>query len=115
MDAISSDHDLKDLESNQCHMEPFSHLAKLPLNLKLIVNRNVSDSNLDMNALLATIEEEMTAREKPFLHLPDEVKRNCITLPLLYFLVPKNQGVTHYCVIIRNHTICKLKVSNQCR
>ena len=44
-------------------------LAKLPPNLQLIVSKKISDSNLDIDALLATIEEELTARERanPFL------------------------------------------------
>ena len=33
-------------------------LAKLPPNLQLIVSKKISDSNLDIDALLATIEEE---------------------------------------------------------
>ncbi len=39
-------------------------LAKLPPDLRLIVSRKVSDSNLDMDVLLATFEEELTARER---------------------------------------------------
>ena len=39
-------------------------LAKLPPDLKLIVSRKVSDSNLNMDALLATFKEELTARER---------------------------------------------------
>ena len=47
-------------------MEPFSPalLAKLPPELKLIVSRKVSDSNLNMDALLTTFDEELMARER---------------------------------------------------
>lgn len=84
MDAISSDRNLKELRRLYDHTE--SHvrslkslgieaasygallspvlLAKLPPDLRLIVSRKVSDSNLDMDALLTTFEEELTARER---------------------------------------------------
>ena len=39
-------------------------LAKLPPDLRLIVSRKVSDSNLDMDALLETFVLELTARER---------------------------------------------------
>ena len=39
-------------------------LAKLPPDLRLIVSRKVSDSNLDVDVLLATFEEELIARER---------------------------------------------------
>ena len=39
-------------------------LSKLPPELRLIVSRKVSDSNLDMDALLAAFEEGLTARER---------------------------------------------------
>lgn len=39
-------------------------LAKLPPDLRLIVSRKVSDSNLDMDTLLSTFEEELTVRER---------------------------------------------------
>ena len=84
IDAISSDRNFKDLRRLYDHTE--SHvrslkslgiesasygallapvlLSKLPPELRLIVSRKVSDSNLDMDALLATFEEELTARER---------------------------------------------------
>ena len=43
-------------------MELFS--LKLPPMLQLIVSRKMSDSNLDMDTLLSTYEEELTARER---------------------------------------------------
>ena len=84
MDPISSDRHLKDLcrmyDHTQSHVrslwsqgiEAASYgallspvlLAKLPPALQLIVSRNVSSSNLDMDALLSTFEEELTARER---------------------------------------------------
>ena len=39
-------------------------LAKLPPDLRLIVSRKASDSNLDMDVLLETFELELTARER---------------------------------------------------
>ena len=39
-------------------------LGKLPPELRLIVSRKVCDSNLDMDTLLATFEEELTVRER---------------------------------------------------
>ena len=84
IDAISSDRNFKDLRRLYDHTE--SHvrslkslgiesasygallapvlLSKLPPELRLIVSRKVSDSNLDMDALLVTFEEELTARER---------------------------------------------------
>ena len=84
MDPISSDHHLNDLCRLYDHAE--SHvrslrslgieaasygallspvlLAKLPPYLRLIVSRKVSDSNLDMDTLLSTFEEQLTARER---------------------------------------------------
>ena len=84
MDPISSDRHLNDLRRLYDHTE--SHvrslrslgieaasygallspvlLAKLPPDLRLIVSRKVSESNLDMDALLSTFEEELTARER---------------------------------------------------
>ena len=84
MDPISSDRHLNDLRRLYDHTE--SHirslrslgieaasygallspvlLAKLPPDLRLIVSRKVSDSNLDMDALLSTFEEELTARKR---------------------------------------------------
>ena len=84
MEPISSDRNLRDLRRLYDHTE--SHvrslkslgieaasygallspvlLAKLPPDLRLIVSRKVSNSNLDMDALLTTFEEELTARER---------------------------------------------------
>ena len=84
MDPISSDQHLKDLRKLYDHTE--SHvrslrslgieaasygallspvlLSKLPPDLRLIVSRKVSDTDLDMDALLTTFEEELTARER---------------------------------------------------
>ena len=89
MDPISSDRHLNDLRRLYSHTE--SHvrslrslgietasygallslvlLAKLPPDLQLILSRKVSDSNLDMDALLSTFEEELTARERANLQL----------------------------------------------
>ena len=84
MEPITSDRNLKELRRLYDHTE--SHvrslrslgieatsygallspvlLAKLPPDLRLIVSRMVSDSNLDIDALLSTFEEELTARER---------------------------------------------------
>ena len=84
IDPISSDCHLKDVHRLYDHTE--SHvwslrsigieaasygallspvlLAKLPPDLRLIVSSKVSSSNLDMDALLSTFEEELTARER---------------------------------------------------
>ena len=84
MDAVSSDRHLRDLrrlyDKTESHVHSLKSLgieatsygalltpvllAKLPPELRLIVSRKVSDSNLDMDALLATFEEELTARER---------------------------------------------------
>ena len=84
MDAISSDRNLRDLrrlyDNTESHVRSLRSLgidaasygallspvllAKLPPELRLIVSRKVSDSNLDMAVLLATFEEELTARER---------------------------------------------------
>ena len=83
MDTISDRH-LKDLHQLYDHTE--SHvwslrslgieaasygallspvlLSKLPPELRLIVSRKVSDSNLNMDTLLSTFEEELTVRER---------------------------------------------------
>ena len=55
---------LKSLGVNATSYGALLLLAKLPPYLKLTVSRKVSDSNLDMEALLATFEEELMAREK---------------------------------------------------
>ena len=84
METISSDRHLKDLRRLYDHTE--SHvrslrslgieaasygallspvlLSKLPPELWLIVSRKVSDTSLDMDVLLSTFEEELTARER---------------------------------------------------
>ena len=84
MDPIPSDRHLRDLRRLYDHTE--SHvrslkslgiesasygallspvlLTKLPPDLRLIVSRKVSDSDLDMDALLTAFEEELTARER---------------------------------------------------
>ena len=84
MEPISSDRHLKDLRRLYDHTETHVRslkllgieaasygallslvlLAKLPPDLRLIVSRKVSDSNLDIDALLSTFEEELTARER---------------------------------------------------
>ena len=81
MDTISPDRNLRDLrrlyDSTESHVRSLKSLgikaasygalfsqgllAELPPDLKLIVSRKVSDSNLNMDALLATFEEELTA------------------------------------------------------
>ncbi len=45
-------------------------LAKLPPDLRLIVSRKVSDSSIDIDVLLTTFEEELTARKRANPHLP---------------------------------------------
>ena len=84
MDPIPSDRYLRDLQHLYDHTE--SHvrslkslgieassygallspvlLAKLPPELRLIVSRKVSDTDLNMDDLLTTFEEELTARER---------------------------------------------------
>lgn len=82
--AISSDHQLRDLrqlydqsEANirslkALGVEPVSYgtmlssvlLTKLPPELRLIVSRKFSSDNLDMDSLLKTFEQELTARER---------------------------------------------------
>lgn len=84
MDAISYDRHLRDLRqlynNTESHVRSLRSLgieaasygallslvllAKLPPELRLIVSRKVSDSNLDMDELLAMFEEELTARER---------------------------------------------------
>lgn len=79
-DAISSDRNLKELcrlyDHTESHVQSLRSLgieaasygtflspvllAKLPPDLRLIVSRKVSDSNLDMDAL----QEQLTARER---------------------------------------------------
>ena len=49
-------------------------LTKLPPDLRLIVSRKVSSSNLDMDALLTTFEEELTARERANPQLPRRIQ-----------------------------------------
>ena len=49
-------------------------LTKLPPDLWLIVSRKVSSSNLDMDALLTTFEEELTARERANPQLPQRIQ-----------------------------------------
>ncbi len=83
-EAVTLDHNTKDLrqlyDSTESHIrslkalgvEPTSYgamlssvlLTKLPPDLRLIVSRKVSDADLDMGELLATFEEELTARER---------------------------------------------------
>lgn len=82
--AISSDHQLMDLrrlydqsETNirslkALGVEPASYgtmlssvlLTKLPPELRLIVSRKISSDDLDMDSLLKTFEQELTARER---------------------------------------------------
>ena len=95
MDPIPSDRHLRDLRKLYDHIE--SHvrslrslgieatsygallspilLSKLPPDLRLIVSRKVSDSNLDMDALLTTFEEELTARKRANQN-PQPTRRN---------------------------------------
>ena len=81
MDAVPSDRHLKDLRQLYDNTESHVHslkslgveaasygallssvvLAKLPPELRLNVSRRVSDSYLDMDLLLATFEDELTA------------------------------------------------------
>ena len=82
--TISSDHQLRDLrrlydqaEANirslkALGVEPASYgtmlssvlLTKLPPEMRLIVSRKVSSADLDMDSLLTTFEQELTARER---------------------------------------------------
>ena len=84
MDPIPSDRHLRDLrrlyDHTESHMRSLKSLGiesasygallspvlltKLPPDLRLIVSRKVSDSDLDMDALLTAFEEELTARER---------------------------------------------------
>ena len=84
MDAISSDRHVRDLrklyDNTEAHVRSLKSLgietasygalltpvllAKLPPELRLIVSRKVSGTDLEMDALLATFEEELTARER---------------------------------------------------
>ena len=84
MNTISSDRNLKELRQLYDHTEAHVRslrslgieaasygallspvlLSKLPPDLRLIVSRKVSDANLNMDALLTTFEEELTARER---------------------------------------------------
>jgi len=104
MDAISSDRSLKELRRLCDHTE--SHvrslrslgieatsygallspvlLAKLPPDLWLIVSRKVSDSNLDMDALLTTFEEELTARERANPQLARRTQKGTPELSSVY-------------------------------
>ena len=61
-------------------------LSKLPPDLQLIVSRKVSDSDLDMDALLTMFEEELTARERANPQFPDKAMKDSITMLLLYSL-----------------------------
>ena len=83
MDAISSDQHVGDLrklyDNTEAHVRSLKSLgietasygalltpvllAKLPPELRLIVSRKVSGTDLEMDALLETFEEELTARE----------------------------------------------------
>ena len=93
MDPIPSDRHLRDLRKLYHHIE--SHvrslrslgieatsygallspvlLSKLPPDLRLIVSRKVSDTELDVDALLTTFEKELTARERTN---PQPTRRN---------------------------------------
>ena len=84
LETVNSDRNLKDLrriyDLTETHVRSLKSLgiesasygallspvilAKLPPDLRLIVSRKVSDSNLDMDTLLSTFEEELTARER---------------------------------------------------
>ena len=100
MDPISSDRHLRDLRRFYDHTE--SHvrslkslgieaasygallspvlLAKLPPELRLIVSRKLSDTDLNVDDLLATFEEELTARERAnpqLVHRRYRETRNC--------------------------------------
>ena len=46
------------------HMEQCSHRYKIPPDIRLIVSRKASADNLDMDFLLETFEQELTARER---------------------------------------------------
>ena len=84
MEAISSDRNLRELrrlyDCTESHVRSLKSLgieaasygallapvllAKLPPDMRLVVSRRVSHSDLDMDALLATFEEELIARER---------------------------------------------------
>ena len=112
IDVISSDRSFKDLRQLYDHteshvrclkslgiesasygalLEPVLH-SKFPPELRLIVSRKVSDSNLDMDALLETFKEEL--REQ-ILNPHDMVKKECSLQSLLCSLVPRTQSLIH--------------------
>ena len=84
LEPVHSDHHLRDLrklyDGTESHIRSLKSLGieadtygtllspvlltKLPPDLRLIVSRKVSDSNLDIDALLETFELELTARER---------------------------------------------------
>lgn len=110
MATISSDRNLKELRQLYDHTEAHVRslrslgieaasygallspvlLTKLPPDLRLVVSRKVSDSNLDMDALLTTFEEELTARERAN---PQPPRRTLEKLHLTYSLAPTTQGL----------------------
>ena len=55
---------LKSLGIDQSPMELYSLPSCWPSCLRLIMSRKVSDSDLDIDSLLTTFEEELTARER---------------------------------------------------
>jgi hypothetical protein len=100
MTTIPSDHNLKELRQLYDHTEAHVRslkslgveaasygallspvlLSKLQPDLRLIVSRKVSDTSLDMDALLSTFEEELTARERanPQLSLRSQEKSSTL-------------------------------------
>ena len=96
LEPVSSDRHLRDLrklyDSTESHIRSLKSLgieantygallspvllAKLPPDLRLIVSRKVSDSDLNMDALLETFELELTARERATPQHTPPLKRN---------------------------------------
>ena len=125
MDTISSDRNLKDLRQLYDNTDSHVHslkslgieaasygaflslilLAKLPPELKLIVSRKVSDSNLDMDALLSTFEGKLTARERanpaPFRRGQEKSHHTAFTL---FFGFRESRGDPQCCYCQKSHS-----------
>ena len=70
--------------------------------MRLIVSRKVSDSELDMSALLNTFEEELTAREREAPNSLDEAKKGHLVLHRHCFLVPeKSRWIPNVAIVSR--------------
>ena len=67
-------------------------LNKLPPELRFIISRKVTDSTLDVDSLLKTVEDELIAREQPTIQrkCPLVKTKTNFALPLLHFFLPHN-------------------------